>query len=266
LKKLDAIAEKVGYPESWPSTLPVAAQFDSWLDESMQTQLMVTADTIHRLGEQPNRMTWSDSPIVINAYYGWLRNEIVFPAGILQPPHFDPRRPRVANLGAIGVTMGHELTHGFDAHGRFFDETGSLSMWWTPEVSAEFDRRAQCLIDRYDKFEILPGEHVDGKRTLSENIADLGGLRLAYEAFKTSERQQPTPAYEGLDARQQFFLAYGQVWCTVESPTITRSRLTGSHGPPEMRVNGPLSQMSEFAEAFHCAPGSPMPGAVCEIW
>jgi putative endopeptidase len=133
-------------------------------------------------------------------------------------------------------------------------------------VSAEFDRRAQCLVDRYEKYEILPGEHVDGKRSLSENIADLGGLRLAYDAFKTSDGQRPSPVYEGFDARQQFFLAYGQVWCTSETAAVTRSRLADSHGPPKMRVNGPLSQMSEFAEAFSCAPGAPMPGPVCEIW
>jgi putative endopeptidase len=266
LTKLEAIVEKIAYPDPWPG-IPIATEYATWLDEQLDTALMVSERLPTVLEAMPDRRPWAQAPLEINAAYVPLRNEILFPAGILQPPHFDPRRPRHANIAAIGATMGHEFTHGFDDRGRQYDASGKLRMWWTPKVADEYNRRAQCLVDRYSKFEAFQGEFVDGKLTLGENIADLGGTRLAYETFK-AEGGMTAPVFESFDGRQQFFIAYAQVWCSVTDVSYAKTLLRADpHAPDKLRVHGPFSQMPEFAEAFNCPMGAPIPNLpVCEVW
>jgi endothelin-converting enzyme/putative endopeptidase len=202
----------------------------------------------------------------VNAYYDPSLNEMVFPAGILQAPFFDRSFPAAMNYGAIGMVMGHELSHGFDDSGRKFDGQGRLVEWWAPEVSARFDTQAACVKDQYAAYEPQPGLFVKGDLTLGENIADLGGTRLAYRAFKA--QNAPAANVPGLTDDQLFFVAMAQGWCSVSSPAYEKMQvLSNSHSPPKYRVNGPLSNLPEFHAAFSCAEGTKMrPAGACEVW
>jgi endothelin-converting enzyme/putative endopeptidase len=197
---------------------------------------------------------------------------MVFPAGILQPPFFNKAAPEPVNYGAIGMVVGHELTHGFDDAGRRYDAQGNLRDWWTPEAAARFQERAQCLVHQYAAYEPLPGVKLDGALTLGENIADLGGLRLAFAAMQAARAGRPDGDRKllGYTPEQQFFLGYAQSWCASLRDEAMRLRaLTDPHAPPKYRVNGPLSNMPEFAEAFSCDEGDPMarPAAArCAVW
>ncbi len=201
-----------------------------------------------------------------NAFYGPLQNAIVFPAAILQTPQFGVGRAAAINYGTIGSIMGHELTHGFDDEGRHFDGDGKLTDWWAADVESEFVRRASCLVDQYSRYETLPGVTLDGGATLGENIADLGGLKLAYAAYKASGANESFAGSFTPD--QQFFLAYGQLWCASFRDELLLSRVrTDVHSPPKFRVNGVVSNMPEFAASFQCATGSPMaPANRCDVW
>ena len=199
-------------------------------------------------------------PQTVNAYYNPLANEMVFPAGILQPPFFHRAFPAALNYGGIGGAIGHELTHGFDDQGRKFNATGQLREWWEPAVADRFEERAQCVADYWGAFEVEPGLHVNGELTLGENIADIGGLKQAHRAYKRWEERHGTPptAVDGLTNEQLLFVAWGQAWCTVSSPELERLRVTTDpHSPPRFRVIGPMAHIPAFAEAFSCAPGHP---------
>ncbi len=192
---------------------------------------------------------------------------MVFPAGILQPPFYHRAGHPAVNYGAIGMVMGHELTHGFDDEGRQFDAKGNLSDWWSPKVNAEFEKRAQCVADQYEGYTVLNGElHLNGKLTLGENIADLGGIKLAYAAY-TAGRKEPAKVGAFTDD-QLFFLGTAQAWCGKRRDEMARMRVTTDpHSPPEYRVNGPLSNLPEFAAAFQCKPGAKMiRAAQCVVW
>jgi len=212
------------------------------------------------------------SPPTVNAYYNPGMNEMVFPAGILQPPFFNRAAPEPVNYGAIGMVVGHELTHGFDDQGRQYDAEGNLRDWWTPAASKAFDDRALCIADQAAAYETLPGVRLDGKLTLGENIADLGGLRLAFAAMQAARRgdEKAAPAIAGFGPDQQFFVGYAQSWCSKYRDEALRLRaVTDPHAPAPFRVNGPLSNMAEFAASFRCAEGAPMvrPAASrCEVW
>jgi endothelin-converting enzyme/putative endopeptidase len=211
------------------------------------------------------------TPPTVNAYYNPAMNEMVFPAGILQPPFFNKAAPDPVNYGAIGMVVGHELTHGFDDEGRRYDAKGNLTDWWTPAVAQEFDRRAECVVRQYAGYESLPGVKLNGKLTLGENIADLGGLKLAHAAMRAAaEGRPPAPEVAGFDAEQQFFVGYAQSWCAKYREENLRLRaVTDPHAPARWRVDGPLSNLPEFARAFRCADGTPMvrPAAErCEVW
>jgi endothelin-converting enzyme/putative endopeptidase len=214
------------------------------------------------------------TPQMVNAYYNPLVNEIVFPAGILQPPFFYRGYPAPMNYGAIGAVIGHELTHGFDDSGRKFDAEGQLREWWEPQVAERFEERAQCVEELYSGYEVEPGVHVQGDLTLGENIADIGGLKQAYAAFKRWEGRHGAPQMDakmgesGLTPEQVLFVAFGQVWCSQASAEFERLQVTtDSHSPARFRVIGPVSNNPAFAAAFDCPAGSPMaPAQRCEVW
>jgi endothelin-converting enzyme/putative endopeptidase len=195
-------------------------------------------------------------------------NEINFPAGVLQPPAFDPKMDEAPNYGNTGGTIGHELTHGFDDEGRRFDARGNLRDWWTEVDGKEFERRASCISDQYSSYIAVDDVHVNGKLTLGEDVADLGGLILAYRAWLTETASKPPAAKDGLTPSQRFFVGYGQSWCSNTRPETQRLRaVTDPHSPEQYRTNGVISNMPEFAQAFSCKPGQPMVREpVCKIW
>ena len=226
---------------------------------------------LNHVGKPVDKDEWEMTPPTVNAYYEPSMNEMVFPAGILQPPFYAKTQSPALNYGAIGLVVGHELTHGFDDQGRQFDADGNLRDWWTKPVSAEFDRRASCVEKQYDDYVAIEDLHIKGKLTLGENIADLGGTKMAFMAFERAEKEHPsTPALGGFTPEQQFFLGFAQAWCTNTRPETQRLRLaTDPHSPPKFRIDGPLSNTPQFASAFQCKAGSPMTrseGERCVIW
>jgi predicted metalloendopeptidase len=199
------------------------------------------------------------TPPTVNAYYNPPRNEIVFPAGILQPPFFDPKADDAANYGGIGVVIGHEMTHGFDDMGRQFDPKGNLTDWWTPESAARFKARAEAIVGQFSGYAVLDGLHLNGELTQGENIADLGGLRIAYAALEKNLDGRGRAKRDGFTPEQRFFLSYASIWRTNYRPEALRLQvLSNPHSPGEFRVNGPLSDLDEFAEAFGVPEGAPM--------
>jgi predicted metalloendopeptidase len=227
---------------------------------------------LSKIGKPVDRDEWFMTPPMVNAYYNPSLNEMAFPAGILQPPFYVASAPDAVNYGAIGMVVGHELTHGFDDQGRQYDARGNLRDWWTPAIAQEFDRRAACVEHQYDRYDAVEGSSdlkLNGKLTLGENIADLGGLKLAFAAYRASRAgKSPEPAMAGFTPEQLFFLSNAQAWCTKVRPEAARLRAqTDPHSPARWRVNGPLSNLAEFAAAFQCPAGSPMVRAErCEVW
>jgi predicted metalloendopeptidase len=223
-----------------------------------------------KVGKPVDRDEWAMTPQMVNAYNNPLMNEIVFPAGILQPPFFHRDFPAAMNYGAIGGVIGHELTHGYDDQGRKFDPRGRMEEWWAPEVSAKFEQQAACVDEFYSGFEVEPGVAVNGKLTLGENIADIGGLKQAHQAYELWEERhgKADPAVEGLTNEQLLFVAWGQVWCTEMSDEVARLLVTtDEHSPPPFRVRGPVAHIPAFAEAFQCEVGTPMrPEEQCVVW
>jgi endothelin-converting enzyme/putative endopeptidase len=260
LAKLDAISFAVGAPDAWPS-YGATVDRSSYADSQAALDGAIHQQSLAAVGPSPRR-TWFMSPETVNAAYSWTENAIDFPAAILQAPLFDRSYGDPINYGAIGAVMGHELTHGFDDMGRKFDASGVLRDWWTPSVEAQFQSRAQCLIDQYGAIQTSAGP-IDGTLTLGENIADLGGVRLALAALGSGARGS-----RGFSGSQLFFLAYAQSWCTVERDEALKTMLlTDVHAPASARVNGVLADVPEFAAAWACAPGSPMaPANRCQIW
>jgi putative endopeptidase len=211
------------------------------------------------------------TPPTVNAYYTASMNQMVFPAGILQPPFYEKTRTPAMNFGGIGMVVGHELTHGFDDQGRKFDGDGNLRDWWSASVGAEFERRVSCVQKQFDDYVAIDDMHVRGKLTLGENTADLGGLKLAYSAFERAEKEHPTtPIRDGFTPEQQFFLGFAQVWCAnYRSEQLRLMVATNPHSPNMFRVNGPLSNTPEFAQAFQCKAGDKMvrpEDQRCVVW
>jgi endothelin-converting enzyme/putative endopeptidase len=210
------------------------------------------------------------APPTVNAYYSSRHNDINFPAGILQPPFYDETIDLAANYGAIGSVMGHEMTHGFDDQGRKFDGSGNLKDWWTPADAAAFEERAVCLVNQYGSFAAVGDLKVNGRLTLGENIADNGGVRLAFAALKKALAGAAPPPVDGYSAPQRFFIAYAQAWCgSATDQDIRRRVLTDPHSPGEFRVNGVVVNQPEFGEAFSCpasAPMAPPPEKICRVW
>jgi putative endopeptidase len=271
LRKLAAFGVKVGYPDKWRDYTALEITRDSYAANLMRAQRFEAARNMARLGQPIDRTEWGMSTPTVNAYYSASMNEIVFPAGILQPPFFDPNADDAVNYGGIGAVIGHEMGHGFDDSGSQFDADGNLENWWTEADRAAYKARTDLLVKQYDAYEALPGEHVNGKLTLGENIGDLGGLTIAYVALQKTLAAKGRPAsIDGFTPEQRFFLNWAQVWRQTIRDEARRVRLaTDPHSPGQFRTDGPLSNMPEFVGAFGCAPGSPMvrpDGVRTSIW
>jgi endothelin-converting enzyme/putative endopeptidase len=268
-EKLARIVNKIGYPAKWRNYDALALRPGSFLGNAEAAKTFEVKRRLEKVGKPVDKDEWEMTPPTVNAYYEPTRNEMVFPAGILRPPFYGATQTPALNFGAIGMVVGHELTHGFDDEGRQFDSEGNLRDWWTPSVSSEFDKRASCVEKQFDEYVPVDDLHIKGKLTLGENIADLGGLKLSAAAFARAEAAHPgTPTLGGFTGAQQFFLGFAQAWCTNYRPEALRLLVaTNPHSPPKYRVNGPLSNLASFASAFQCKEGSPMVRASrCEIW
>jgi predicted metalloendopeptidase len=266
--KLKAIAFQIGYPVKWKSY-----EFDidpkAYAQSSMAARQWDTARRLAKIGKPLDKNDWEMTPPQVNAYADPQKALMVFPAGILQPPFFSKAFSPAVNLGGIGMIIGHELTHHFDDQGAEFSETGNVEMWWSPDVKKKFDDKATCVADQYSAYEVMPGVKLDGRLTLGENIADVGGVKMAFAAYKRLRvNAAETQVADGFTEDQQFFLAYGQGWCTVVKDELARTLAqTDPHSAPRFRVNGAVSDVSMFAEAFHCAAGTTMrPKNACEVW
>lgn len=272
MSKLKAIANKIGYPDKARDYSALNISPDSYLKNAIAAEIFDNRRDLSKIGKPLDRSEWLMTAQTVNAYYEPLLNEIVFPAGILQPPMFQRGALRAANYGGIGMVMGHEVTHGFDDEGRRFDAQGNMKEWWSEKVGAEFDSRAACLVEQYNAYTPIAGDtvHLDGKLTLGENIADLGGIKLAYHALKLASKAKPEKLPPGAEftAEQIFFLNTAQSWCDKRRPEYSRLLATvDPHSPPEFRVNGALSNLSEFAAAFKCQPTDKMVRKNrCVVW
>jgi predicted metalloendopeptidase len=217
---------------------------------------------LNKIGKPVDPTEWGMTPPTVNAYYNPNRNEIVFPAGILQPPFFYANADDAVNYGGIGAVIGHEMTHGFDDQGRQFDADGNLRDWWSPQSAKEFKKRSQAVVNQYNEYEPLPGLHVNGELTQGENIADIGGVKLAYAALQKALDKNPQAREQKIDGftpEQRFFLSFAAIWRSKIRDEDQKLRLnTDPHSPAQCRVNGPLSDLPEFAKAFNAPDGSPM--------
>ena len=266
-EKLSSIVNKIGYPDAWRSYDALVVSRGDHLGNRLRSDAFETKRELGKIGKPLDRSQWQMTPPQVNAYYDPSLNEIVFPAGILASPFYSNGATRATNYGGIGMVIGHELTHGFDDEGRQFDAKGNLVDWWSKSVGAEFERRASCVEKQYDGYIAVGTTHLKGKLTLGENIADLGGLRIAYAAMKKEQAASASPP-ASFTPEQQFFLGFAQAWCTNQRPEFTELMAKNNpHSPPRFRVNGPVANLPEFAEAFQCKPDSPMVRKErCEIW
>lgn len=271
LAKLDAITEKIGYPDKWRDYSKLTVTRGPYVENLMRAREFEFNRELAKVGKPVDRTEWGMTPSTVNAYYNPLMNEIVFPAGILQPPFFDAHRDDAYNYGAIGAVIGHEMTHGFDDQGSKFDAQGNRRNWWTPQDKKNFNARAQCIIKQFDSYEVQPGLYENGRLVTGESIADLGGLTLAYMAYQKSLEGKPKPpVIHGFTAQQRFFLGFAQVWAGNIRPQLERLQVnTDPHPIAHFRVIGPLSNMTSFAQAYGCKAGDPMvrpKDKRCRIW
>jgi putative endopeptidase len=269
--KLKAVTNKIGYPDHWRdySTLPILR--GDAVGNAQRAAAFEHHRTIAKIGRATDKQEWEMSPPTVNAYYDPQTNSVNFPAGILQPPYYDPHMGDAVNYGQAGGLEGHELTHGFDDEGRQFNGDGNFNAWWTPTDEQKFKDRADCVVKQYDSFIAVDDLHVNGKLTLGENIADIGGVRIGYLAWQQRLQQPGTKTEadrDGMTPAQQFFTAYAQSWCSRTRPETLRLRVeTDPHSPEEYRVNGVVENMPEFQQAFGCKTGQPMVSANrCSIW
>jgi len=271
LEKLATFNPKIGYPDKWKDYSSIKISRDSyWNNNLAASRWNVIDDNWALIGRPTDRGRWGMTPPTSNAYYNPLMNEIVFPAGILQPPAFDVKAVDAVNYGSIGVVIGHEISHGFDDQGAQFDAQGRLNNWWTPDDMKRFQEKTSCVVRQFDSYYIEPNIHHNGKLVLGESIGDLAGAKIAYLAFKKAQQQHPAPTLEGFTPDQQFFIAWGQWRGDAIRPETQRLMVQGDPHPiAKYRVIGPLSNMPEFAAAFSCKPGSAMvrpPADRCEVW
>ena len=271
-KKLAAIEDKVGYPDHWRDYSSVTITRTSYLNNVHQATAFELHRQLAKVGKPVDRAEWGMTPPTINAYYDPQLNTINFPAGILQPPYFDPSADAAANYGATGGAIGHEITHGFDDEGRKFDATGNLHDWWTAEDGKAYEQRGKCIADEYTQQVPEAGVKQDGRLTQGEDTADNGGTRIAFMALQARLQKDgitlDEKGQDGWSARQRFFLAYANSWCTeARSETIRTLVLTNPHSFPRYRVNNVLANMPEFWDAFNCKKGTPMVrDNACRVW
>ncbi len=271
--KLDKMAIKIGYPDKWRDYSALHVNSPSYVVNAMRADEFEFQRELNKVGKPVDRGEWGMTPPTVNAYYNPQMNDINFPAGILQPGFFNAQADDAVNYGAIGMVIGHEMTHGFDDQGRQFDAQGNLRDWWTAQDAARFKQRADSIASQFDAYAPLDGAHINGRLTLGENIADLGGLKIAYLAFEKSMQGKPRPPLiDGLTPEQRFFLSFAQSWHENIRPELLRASLvTDPHSPARFRVLGPISNLPEFRQAFGCPPPAPTqssakaPGQV-SIW
>jgi putative endopeptidase len=260
LAKLDAFTKKIAYPDKWKTYADVTINRGTYYANEVSIAKHDYRRMINKLGKPVDKTEWGMTPPTVNAYYNPLFNEIVFPAGILQFPFFDENADDAINYGGIGMVIGHEMTHGFDDQGRQYDKDGNLSDWWTPEDATKFKAKVKVMIDQYDGFTVLDGSmHVNGKLTQGENLADNGGLAIAYEAFKRTPEGKSNVKIDGFTPDQRFFLSVAQIWRSRITDAAQRYRINNDpHSPAQFRVNGPLSNIPAFYQAFNIKPGDKM--------
>ncbi|HKI86525.1 MAG TPA: M13 family metallopeptidase, partial [Thermoanaerobaculia bacterium] len=268
-EKVAALANMIGYPNKWRDYSSMTVVPDNFFADSVAASEYSFNREAKKIGNPVDRSEWFMNPQTVNAYNDPTQNEIVFPAGILQPPFFNKDFPAAMNYGGIGAVVGHELTHGFDDQGRKFDAEGRLREWWSPTVAKKFEKRAECVRNQYSSYEVEPGVHVNGKLTAGENIADIGGLKESYVAFQNyQKRHGDKREIPQLTNDQLFFVAFAQNWCSLATPQVLRMQVTvDPHSPTEFRAIGAVSDNPYFAKAFNCKAGDPMvPKNQCVVW
>jgi putative endopeptidase len=269
IAKLDAFVRKIGFPDKWRSYEALQVSRGPFYNNAVSAGEFDFKRNVGKIGRPVDRNEWGMSPPTVNAYYNPSINEIVFPAGILQPPFYDPNADDAFNYGGIGAVIGHEMTHGFDDQGAKFDADGNLVMWWTPDDFKKFTDRTNCVVKQFSGYEVEPGLFQKGELVVGESVADLGGLTVALAAYHKSLEGKPRPKnINGFTPEQRFFLGWAQVWAQNIRPEAARLRnQTDPHPLGRFRVNGPLSNMQAFAQAFGCKPGDAMVRAErCQIW
>ncbi|WP_299758629.1 M13 family metallopeptidase [uncultured Pontibacter sp.] len=253
MQKLQSFAVKIGYPDKWEDYQGLQINRESYAANVMRASQFAFKDNIGKIGQPIDREEWFMSPPTVNAYYNPSMNEIVFPAGILQPPFFDPNADDAVNYGGMGAVIGHELTHGFDDQGAKYDFEGNLKDWWTKADLEKFNARAEAVADQYNKYTVLDNLHVNGKLTLGENIADIGGLNIAYSALQKALAEKNPGKIDGFTPEQRFFLAWAQIWrVNMRDEAQNQQILTDPHSPGRFRTNGPVANMPQFYKAFNC--------------
>ena len=262
LKKLAAFTVKIGYPDKWRDYSLLKIDRNSYAQNVIRGNVFETERQLKKIGKPVDRSEWGMTPPTVNAYYNPNMNEIVFPAGIMQPPFFDMKADDAVNYGGMGAVIAHEITHGFDDQGRQFDAVGNLRDWWTPDSAKAYTERSKAIVAQYAAYEPLPGIHINGELTQGENIADIGGLKLAFTALQKALAKNPQAAQQKIDGftpEQRFFLGWAQIWRNNQREEDLKLRLnTDPHSPGRFRTLGPISNMEEFAKAFNIPPNSPM--------
>jgi endothelin-converting enzyme/putative endopeptidase len=268
LAKLATLVNKIGYPAKWRDYRPVAVKRGDFFGNFVRAQRFEVRRDLAKIGKPLDRSEWYMTPPTVNAYYDPQMNDINFPAGVLQPPLFDPRMDEAPNYGDTGGTIGHELTHGFDDEGRKFDSHGNLRDWWTDADAKAFEERAQCIVDQYASYVVVDDVKVNSRLTQGEDIADLGGLLLAWTAWKAEVAGEKLAGRDGLTPEQRFFVGYAQWACQNDRPENLRVKaLTDPHSPARYRVNGLVVNMPQFERAFSCKAGQPMVAEKrCRVW
>jgi putative endopeptidase len=268
LEKLHTVKNKIGYPDKWRDYSSIRIAREDFYGDVERAAIFESERQLAKIGKPVDRNEWQMTPPTVNAYYDPQMNDINFPAGVLQPPLFDPKSDDAPNYGDTGATIGHELTHGFDDEGRQFDAKGNLKDWWTKKDAQQFEERAKCVSDEYSGFTIIDDIKINGKLTLGEDVADLGGTFLAYVAWKSATKGQDLKPVDGFTPDQRFFIGMAQWACGDERPEDKRMHaITNPHSPDSFRVNGVVSNMPEFGAAFGCREGQPMVRLKqCKVW
>jgi predicted metalloendopeptidase len=270
--KLQAIGNKIGYPDIWRDYSSLTVVRGDLLGNFLRANEFESKRQLAKIGKPLDRKEWHMTPPTVNAYYSPPYNEIVFPAGILQPPFFDKNMDDAVNMGGIGLVIGHELTHGFDDQGRKYDPQGNLHDWWTPEDGKEFEQRVSCVANEYSNFVAVDDLKLNGRLTLGENTADNGGARIALMALEHMIAEDKTgkegQRIDGYTPEQRFFLGFGRVWCEKRRPEYERVQVTvNPHSTGKWRVDGVVQNMPEFQKAWGCKAGQPMVSAnACHVW
>ncbi|MCE1187924.1 MAG: M13 family metallopeptidase [Ignavibacteria bacterium] len=270
LVKLKKFNVKIGYPDAWKDFSDLNIENDSYYKNCSRASIWASKDNFSKIGKAVDKNEWEMSPQTVNAYYSPNRNEIVFPAAILQPPFFNPEADDAVNYGAMGAVIGHEISHGFDDQGRQYDANGNLTDWWTADDAKRFNERAEKLVEQFNNFVVIDTFKVNGALTLGENIGDLGGLTVALNAFKKTAQYKEAALIDGFTPMQRFFLSWGQVWAESQRPQAAKLQLkTDVHSPGKARVTCPLRNLPEFFDAFSIKPGSKMRNSeenIVRIW